>query len=294
MKLNLNANKIEPKTAQEVQIMRIGGLIWQAIRDYLYQEVKVGMTLKQVEELVKEQFKKYGVIPSFNKKNDFPSVICLSPNSCVVHGSATNEVIKEGDKLTIDLGFEYQGLNIDSAFSVFFELDPKNFSEEEYASKNKDLEEYKYLNQLTIAMFYASIKDLKASDLTGSISESMESFFKKYFPSKYSFLERFSGHGIGRELHEFPRIHNFGMKRNEGVVLPANSTICIEPMVIEQGDGSWVVGKDGFGIYAKSSSAKTLHYEHLVLIKEEGVEVLTASLQEMNEIKSSYEIVTKF
>ncbi|AGX89077.1 type I methionyl aminopeptidase [Mycoplasma parvum] len=292
MILNLsNKEEVQAKTNEEIQIMRIGGLIWQAIKEYLLKEVKVGMSLKEIEKLVEIQFEKYGVQPAFKETGKFPYLICTSLNNCVVHGSPTKEVIKEGDKLTIDLGFKYKEFNIDSAFSLFFH--PSSDSEE-----NKELEkkikEYKYLDQLTKASFYEAINELKAELTTGFITEKIETFFKTYFPSKYSLLENFTGHGIGKKLHDYPRIQNFGLTKEQGVKLPAGATICIEPMIIEQENGKWEIGKDGYGVCAKNKNALTIHYEHLVLIQNNGVEILTASQWELEEMRSSWEIIKKF
>ncbi|CBZ40475.1 Methionine aminopeptidase [Mycoplasma suis KI3806] len=289
MIFNLNRPEtVKPKAEHEIQIMRIGGLIWQSIRDHLIREVKVGMTLSQVEKLVEAQFKKYGLFPSFKETGKFPYLICTSLNSCVVHGSPSEEIIKEGDKLTIDLGFKYRDYNIDSAFSLFFEPAGESEESKELIGKIRD---YKYLDQLTKAAFYESISELKAGCTTGHIAEKIESFVKTYFPKKYSILDGFTGHGIGKTLHDFPRIPNYGLKREQGHILSAGSTICIEPMIIEQEDGKWELDKDGFGVCAKNKNAQTMHYEHLVLILEDGVEVLTASQWEMEELRSSWEII---
>ncbi|XP_025789464.1 uncharacterized protein LOC112870561 [Puma concolor] len=196
------------------------------------------MTLKAVESMTRSQFDKYGVQSSFDASGDFPSIMCLSLNDCVVHGVASEEVIREGDKLTIDLGFSYLGLNIDGAFNMFFEKPEKADDKSLKKGRTKKIEEYKYLEQLTKALFYEAISELKAGDTSGSITYRIETFFNKYFPKKYSLLEKFTGHGIGKKLHDFPRIHNFGMRKVEGVNLPNRSTICIEPMIIEQKDGS--------------------------------------------------------
>ncbi|KMZ96315.1 hypothetical protein PVNG_02453 [Plasmodium vivax North Korean] len=222
--------EVEIKTEENIQIMRVGGLIWQSIKNTLSSNVKVGMILKEVEEIAQKEFQRYGVESSFDKQDKFPSIICLSLNRCVVHGPASDQIIKEGDKLTVDLGFKYRGFNIDGAFSLFFDSAEKSMLSE--------IEEYRYLNQLTLALFYESIRVLKGGDLSGTITDRMERFFKKYFPKKYCFLEKFTGHGIGRELHDYPRIHNYGKNSQEGVVLPSNSTICIEPMIVEGKDGS--------------------------------------------------------
>ncbi|AFN65151.1 methionine aminopeptidase [Mycoplasma wenyonii str. Massachusetts] len=295
MKLNLSGKKVNTKTAEEIKNMRLGGLIWQAIRDHLRDQVKIGMELTRVEEIAKEQLKRYGVKESFNQYHEFPSVVCLSLNECVVHGPANKGVfISGGDKLTIDLGFTFQGLNIDGAFNLYFDpIQEEGGDPEEFEKKERKIAEYRYLHQLTMALFYESIRELKEDELSGSITERMETFFNKYFPKKYKFLDKFTGHGIGYELHEHPRIHNFGLTKDEGEVLPLHSTICIEPMIIEQENGSWVLGDDEFGVYIKNKGGLTIHYEHTILIREKDVEVLTASIWELQEMKEAWELVKK-
>ncbi|RAO95015.1 methionine aminopeptidase [Mycoplasma wenyonii] len=295
MKLDLSGRKVNTKTEEEIRVMRVGGLIWQAIKDYLTENIKAGMELTEVEELVKEQFKRYGVQESFNKYHGFPSVVCLSLNDCVVHGPANKGVIiHEGDKLTVDLGFSIQGLNIDGAFNLFFDPVGRAEIDPAFTQKlEKKISEYRYLQQLTMALFYEAINGLKSEQWTGGITERMETFFNKYFPKKYKFLDKFTGHAIGYELHEYPRIHNFGMKDEEGELLPLHSTICIEPMIVEQKDGSWHVGEDEFGVYIKNKEGLTIHYEHTILIEKHGVEVLTASIWEMQEMKSAWELVKR-
>ncbi|AHC39962.1 methionine aminopeptidase [Mycoplasma ovis str. Michigan] len=295
MKLNLSGKKVNTKTEEEIKFMRIGGLIWQSIKDYLVDQVKIGMSLSEVEKMTKKQFEKYGVQESFNQYHDFPSIICLSLNECVVHGPADDKVfIAGGDKLTIDLGFTYKGLNIDGAFNLYFDPEPiEGQDPAEFQKLERKISEHRYLQQLTMALFYESIQGLKEGELTGSITERMESFFNKYFPKKYKFLDKFTGHAIGYELHEHPRIHNFGLNKDEGEVLPLHSTICIEPMIIEQEDGSWTLGDDEFGVYIKNKGGLTIHYEHTILIRENDVEVLTASIWEMQEMKSSWELLKR-
>lgn len=255
------------KTNQEVEIMREGALIWQQIRKKITPFVQIGKTGIEIEKKVEELFKEHGVTPCFNGYKNFPGIICVSVNDCIVHGLANDKPLKSGDKITLDIGFLYKNLHIDSAFTLLMDA-------EKYP-------EYQSLIDHTHKALWAGINAIKKETFTGDITEAIETYVEKNVSKKYSIIDSFTGHGVGKDLHEQPYIYNKGFKKGEGVLLSKNSIICIEPMLLEQTNGKFSFGENGFDILADKPNAMTVHWEHMVLIGKNGPEILTADDDEI-------------
>jgi methionyl aminopeptidase len=163
-------------------------------------------------------------------------------------------ILKEGDIISIDIGVNVKGYHADSAFT---------YAVGEISS------EAKQLLDVTEKALYIGIEEAKPGNYVSNIGHAIETFIKPY---GYGIVETFTGHGIGKELHEAPQVLNYGPK-NQGPILKPGMTICIEPMV-NLGTKDVQVLKDGWTVVTKDKRLSA-HFEHMVLITEAGCEIMT-------------------
>jgi methionyl aminopeptidase len=242
------------KSKEELKIMREAGRMVALTREHLKNHIKVGITTKKLDKIAEDYIKSLGGTPSFKGYNGFPGSICTSVNEVVVHGIPSNLKLKEGDIISIDIGVYYNGFHADSAWTY---------------GVGKISEENQKLLDVTLASLYEGIKEAKVNNRVGDISHAIESYVK---PHGYGIVEEFTGHGIGRNLHEDPYVPNFG-KPKTGALLRSGMTICIEPM-INLGTKNVRILQDNWTTVTldKKNSA---HFEHMVAITEDGYEILT-------------------
>ncbi|NMA05235.1 MAG: type I methionyl aminopeptidase [Acholeplasmataceae bacterium] len=242
------------KSKEELKIMREAGRMVALTREHLKKHIKVGITTKKLDKIAEDYIKSLGGTPSFKGYNGFPGSICTSVNEVVVHGIPSNLKLKEGDIISIDIGVYYNGFHADSAWTY---------------GVGKISEENQKLLDVTLASLYEGIKEAKVNNRVGDISHAIESYVK---PHGYGIVEEFTGHGIGRNLHEDPYVPNFG-KPKTGALLRSGMTICIEPM-INLGTKNVRILQDNWTTVTldKKNSA---HFEHMVAITEDGYEILT-------------------
>ncbi|MCM8762006.1 MAG: type I methionyl aminopeptidase [Candidatus Omnitrophica bacterium] len=243
------------KTQKEIDKIRTACRICKSILIELGEMVKEGITTYDIEKKAEELFKKNSVSPAFENYRGYPAILCVSVNEEVVHGiPSKKKVLKEGDIVSIDIGVIYDGYYGDCAdtFPV---------------GKVKDV----HRNMIDVARksfkecLYVAIPGKK----TGDIGATIENFVKQ---NKFSVVREFAGHGIGKELHEYPEIPNFG-ENGTGEILRENMVIAIEPMIIEHSSPVKIL-KDGWTVVTKNGSFSA-HYENCILIKKEAPEILT-------------------
>jgi len=238
------------KTEQEIEKMRQGGKILAGIMEQLKKEVKPGKDVREIDKLAESLFFKYGR-PSFKGYNDFPASICVSLNQEVVHAVPSKRIIKSGDLVSLDAGLFYQGFHTDMAVTLTAGLNEK-FSD---------------LIDTAEQAFWKAFKEIKEGMFFGDLSSIIEEYVEQ---RGFTVLRNLCGHGIGRELHEEPRIANF---KEEGTMqIKKGMVFCLEPII---GDGEWEIEKKDFAYVTKDNSFST-HYEHTVALTSKGPEVLTA------------------
>lgn len=244
------------KTSSEIAAMREGGKMLATILRLLKSEVAPGMTTKDLADRAAIELKALGGQPSFLGYQGFPDVICISLNAEVVHGipSATR-IIKEGDLIGLDFGVTLRGMITDAAISMIVGK-PKQKGHVD-------------LVRNTEAALEVGIAAVHDQVRTGDIGHAIEKFLKHH---RYGIIRDLVGHGVGHELHEDPNIPNYG-RANTGPWLSKGMTIAIEPMVT-LGTDRVVVGPDDWTIMTADNSWAA-HFEHTVLITENGAEILT-------------------
>lgn len=243
------------KTPAEIEAMREGGKILATIFDGLKKQIKPGVSERELDAWVEKEIKAHGATATYKTAEvNFPNVICISTNDQIVHGIPTDYVLQEGDVVGFDLVITYKGMKTDSAFTTVVG-GPNGVQ--------------KHLLNATERSLYAGIDAIKGPVRIGDISAAVE---KVLHDARLGIIRELVGHGVGHEMHEPPEIPNYGRK-GTGQLLTAGDTIAIEPMATLAGE-KIRVDDDGWTISTKDGSIAA-HFEHTVLITEDGAEILT-------------------
>ncbi len=251
------------KTPKEIEILREGGKNLAEVLYKVKEKVAPGISAKELDDYALKLIKDLGDTPAFlnyrpeGAKTPFPASLCVSLNDEVVHGiPSAKKILKEGDIVSLDLGLRHKGLFTDMAITIpVGQVD---------ASALK-------LMEITGRALRVGIEAAQVANKTGDIGYAIENFVgaQKY---KYGIVEVLSGHGVGRAIHEDPFIPNFGKKGTGEKLLPG-MVIAIEPM-LNNGTKNVTLDEDGYTIRT-ADGKKSAHFEHTVLITENGPEILT-------------------
>jgi methionyl aminopeptidase len=242
------------KTPEEIKIMAEAGKILATVLGEVEKLVKPGITTIELDRASEALILKHGAKPAFKGYDGFPYSLCASVNENVVHGYPSDYVLKDGDIIGLDLGVLYNGYNSDMAVTV--------------AVGNTSFEA-KRLIMVTKKALKRGIKKVRPGNTIGDIGNTIQRYIED---QGLGVVRDLCGHGIGKSVHEDPRIPNFGV-RHKGEVLREGMVICLEPMVT-MGDWHLKTAKDGYG-YATKDNSLTAHFEHTMAVTREGVRVLT-------------------
>jgi len=252
--------EIQIKTEREIKIMREGGKILARIMNELKKEIKPGITTNSLERLAEELILKTKAKCAFkgykSEENlpSYPACLCTSINEEIVHCPPSERILKEGDVLKLDLGILWKGYYLDMAITV---------------PVGKVSFEAQRLIRVTKKALKLAIKKAKPGNTFGDIGNTIQ----RYVESQgFNVIRDLCGHGIGRKLHEEPKILNYG-KRNTGEKIREGMTFCIEPMV-SAGDWHIIKTKDGFG-YQTADGSLSAHFEHTIAVLRNGPKILT-------------------
>ena len=242
------------KSEEEIDLMRAPCAIVRDCLNFVGERIKPGMTTKEVDELVYNFIKASGAEPSCLGYCGYPASACVSVNEVVVHGIPDGRVLEEGDIVSVDLCAYKNGFHGDGA---------RTFAVGEVSPEKKKL------IRVTEECFFKAFEGLKAGTPLFDIGYKAQTHAES---NGFSVIRSYTGHGIGREMHEDPSVYNFG-RRGTGMRLKAGMVICIEPM-IAAGDWRVKVLDDGWtAVMADKKPAA--HYENTVVIREDGTEILT-------------------
>lgn len=243
------------KSRREIELMREAGKIVALTLATLVDRVKEGVTAAQLEEWAEEIIRKNGAIPSFKGYRGYPASICVSINEEVVHGIPDRKrVLKEGDLVSIDVGVIYKGYHGDAAVTV---------------GVGQITEEARKLIEVAKGALESAMLAARAGNRLGDISWAIQSYVES---NGFNVVREYTGHGIGRNMHEDPQVPNVGVP-GKGVPLRPGMTLALEPMVVA---GSWEVEvlPDGWTVVTKDRSLAA-HFEHTIAITEGEAEILT-------------------
>jgi methionyl aminopeptidase len=242
------------KTEEEVELLRLSNLLVSKTLGEIAKHIKPGITTKQLDSIAETYIRDNGAIPGFLGYNGFPSTLCTSVNSEVVHGIPSDNVLNEGDIVSVDCGVLLNGFYGDSAFT---------FAVGEIGEEKSNL--LKATRESLVAGIEYAIEGKRLGDVGYTIQNYVET-------KGYSVVREMVGHGLGRRLHEEPEVPNYG-RRGSGVALRSNMVICIEPM-INMGGKAIKQDRDGWTIRT-SDGKPSAHFEHAVAIKKGKADILS-------------------
>jgi methionyl aminopeptidase len=242
------------KSEREIAIMRQAGSIVATVLEILCQQVRPGMKTKELDIIAAREVERLGAKPSFKGYRGFPANLCVSVNDEVVHGIPGERILREGDIVSLDFGVAFMGFQGDAAVSI---------------GVGKITPQARSLLDTTEGGLKAGIAAARAGARLGDISATIQNYAEK---RGYSVVREYSGHGIGREMHEEPQIPNFGLP-GTGPELKKGMTLALEPMV-NVGDWRTRVGDDHWTVLTADGSLSA-HFEHTIAITDGAPEVLT-------------------
>lgn len=247
---------IEIKSPREIEIMRQSAKIVATVLKEISQLVQPGMTTADLDAHAEKRIREMGATPSFKGYHGFPGSICSSINNEVVHGiPSPKKVIRLGDVLKVDTGAFYQGFHGDSCITIAVgNVTP-------LAAK---------LIRIAEESLFKGIEQVKAGNYLIDIAGAIEDHVKA---NGFSVVEDFTGHGVGRNLHEEPSVFNFRTREMPNVKLRAGMTLAIEP-ILNAGSKVTRTLSDRWTAVTVDNSLSA-QFEHTVLVTDTGYEILT-------------------
>jgi methionyl aminopeptidase len=254
---------ITKKSPAEIELLRTAGGILAKILKTLGQESVPGVSTLDLDDRAMELVAEYGVEPVLLgyhpdfAETPYPAAICISVNNCVQHGIPSAEIVlKEGDVVNLDMSIAYEGMIVDSGITV---------------GVGEVSDVARKLMAATQEALALAIKQAKPGNHIGDISHTIEEFIKG---RGFSPVEVLCGHGVGYSVHEEPMIPNVG-RAGTGPLIEVGHVYAIEPIVnVGSADVWFDDAGDGYSVYTKDGSISA-HFEHTVVIAEQGAEVLT-------------------
>ena len=241
----------------EIEKLRTAGLAVAKTLKYLEENVKPGMTLKEVDDMGEKFLRDLGARPSFKGLYGFPSAVCTSLNEVIIHGIPDDKVLKEGDILGLDIGSEIDGWYGDAAITM--PIGKISKEDEELIACSKD------------ALYYA-IDIIKEGMRFKELSQAIEKFI---VDRGYEPLVRFCGHGIGKKPHGEPEIPNYLESGNakSGPKIKNGMVFCLEPMICQKMREPIILDNDWDVV--SSDRLRGSHYEHTVAVIDGKAVILT-------------------
>ncbi|AFE09320.1 methionine aminopeptidase, type I [Corallococcus coralloides DSM 2259] len=248
-------NPVELKSPDEIALMRDAGRIVCEILDELEKAVAPGVSTWELDALAEQLIAKKGARSAFKGYHGFPGVLCASVNQEVVHGIPDRKRrLVAGDLMKLDFGVVYRGFFGDSARTV---------------PVGKVTPEAQALVDATRQSLEKAIQVMQPGNRIGDIGHAVQSHVEA---RGFSVVRDFTGHGIGRKLHEPPQVPNYG-QAGSGMKLRPGMVLAVEPMV-NQGTPDVEVLEDEWTAVTVDGKLSA-HFEHTILISERGPEVLT-------------------
>lgn len=257
---------IHYKTKAEVELMRESNQLVSKTLAVVAAAIKPGISTATLDKLAEDFIRSNGALPSFKGYGNpaFPFACCMSVNDAVVHGFPTNDLLKDGDIVSVDVGVYKNGFHGDSAYT--------------FAIGNIN-DEVKKLLAVTKQSLYKGIEKAVHGNRVGDIGFAIQWHTER--EHGYGAVRDLVGHGVGRHLHEEPQVPNYG-KRGSGAKLRDFMTIAIEPM-INLGTKNVYHDKDGWTIRTEDGKPSA-HFEHSVCIQKGKADILSTFIEiEANE-----------
>lgn len=245
------------KSAREIELMRQSGRVVAEVLQLLRERTKVGVTTAELDAMAVEATQSKGAVCAFKGYLGFPASVCISVNEEVVHGIPGPRKVVDGDVVSIDFGVKMNNYCADAALTVLV----GNVTEE--ARRLVQVTEESL--QRAIAVM---VPDKRLSDVGRAVQQYVES-------NGFSVVRQFVGHGIGRRMHEDPKVPNYVEARGQGsnLVLREGLVLAVEPMV-NCGTYDVKVLKNGWTVVTRDGRLSA-HFEHTIAVTDAGPRVLT-------------------
>jgi len=242
------------KSADEIATMREAGRAVAEVLALLRQEIRPGLVLKKLDDIVRREFARRKVKPTFLGYHGYPARVCVSVNDEVVHAMPDSRVVREGDIVSMDLGATYKGFVGDAATTV---------------PVGRIAPETERLLRVTEEALWEGIRAARAGARLGQVSAAIQAHAES---NGFSVVREYVGHGIGRQMHEEPQVPNFGLA-DRGPILKKGVVLAIEPMVTA---GDWRTKKDSDDWTVRTlDGSLAAHFEHTIAITDGEAQVLT-------------------
>ena len=247
---------VEIKSAREVKIMRQASHIVATVLREVMGMVEPGQTTVDIDAYAEKRIREMGATPSFKGYHGFPASICASINNEVVHGiPSPKRVIRQGDLLKVDTGAYFEGYHGDSCITICVGDAPQ---------------EAQTLSRVAKEALMAGLSQVKAGNTLLDIAGAVEDHVKA---NGFSVVEDYTGHGVGRNLHEEPSVFNFRTDELPNVTLRPGMTLAIEP-ILNAGSKACRTLRDQWTVVTRDGSLSA-QWEHTVLVTSDGCEILT-------------------
>ena len=247
---------VEIKSAREIKIMREASRIVATVLREVIQMVEPGQTTGDIDAFAEKRIREMGATPSFKGYHGFPASICASINNEVVHGiPSAKRVIHNGDLLKVDTGAYFDGYHGDSCVTICV---------------GDATAECQILSRVAQESLMAGLSQVKAGNTLLDIAGAVEDHVRA---NGFSVVEDYTGHGVGRNLHEEPSVFNFRTDELPNVTLRPGMTLAIEP-ILNAGSKACRTLKDRWTVVTRDGSMSA-QWEHTVLVTSDGCEILT-------------------
>jgi methionyl aminopeptidase len=247
---------IHYKSKAEIELIRESSLLVSKTLALVASLIKPGITTMQLDKIAFEFISDNKAVPSFKGYKGFPYTCCISVNDAIVHGFPTNNVLKDGDIVSVDAGVYKNGYHGDSAYT--------------FAIGDIDAAVKKLLN-VTKESLYRGIAKATHGGRVGDIAYAIQEYTERQ--NGYGVVRELVGHGLGKQLHEEPQVPNYG-KRGTGAKLKDGMVIAIEPM-INMGTKDIAQDEDGWTIRTLDGKPAA-HYEHTICIQKGKADILSS------------------
>ena len=242
------------KNERELEAMRKAGRVVALVLDVLKNSIREGMKTSELNDIAERELRALGGRSSFKGYRGYPASVCVSINDEIVHGIPGNRIIKEGDIVSLDFGAVVDGYQGDAAITVMV-------GEAGLLARG--------LVSATQEALAAGIAAARAGGRLGDVSSAIQ----RYAEARgFSVIREYTGHGIGREMHEDPLVPNFG-EPGTGPELKKGMTLALEPM-LTTGDWRTKVGRDNW-VVSTADGSLAAHFEHTVAVTADKAEILT-------------------
>jgi methionyl aminopeptidase len=251
----LAASRIHLKNDVEQALMRRSGRVTALAFQKIRETIKPGITTGELDLVAEQTIRGLGGVPAFFGYNGFPATACISINDEVVHGIPGPKILKNGDIVGIDLGSVIEGWYSDSAFT--FAVGEVS----EVAQHLMDAGQAALVAAITAAVPGNTVRDIGAAVQRVADAHGV------------SVVKDLCGHGVGNHLHEEPQIPNYVTMPSGRITIQPGMALAIEPMLNAGGAGVRLLADDW--TFVTIDGSLSVHYEHTVLIHEDGPEIIT-------------------